>query len=135
MSVYARSERADTYYCMLFNDEVHTYEQVIYTLQKAVNCSQKEAVSFATTVDRDVSHTITHTRTHTYTNTHTLTVAAGVAGQEISPVRGLPVLRAGQVHHCGEWSCCPVQGATCWPSSNIVTCMSSRGTPAASPSH
>ncbi|XP_074503572.1 E3 ubiquitin-protein ligase UBR2 isoform X2 [Sebastes fasciatus] len=46
-------DRADTYYCMLFNDEVHTYEQVIYTLQKAVNCSQKEAVSFATTVDRD----------------------------------------------------------------------------------
>lgn len=47
--------RGDTYYCMLFNDEVHTYEQVIYTLQKAVNCTQKEAVSFATTVDRDVS--------------------------------------------------------------------------------
>ncbi|XP_034721679.1 E3 ubiquitin-protein ligase UBR2-like [Etheostoma cragini] len=47
-------ERGDSYYCMLFNDEVHTYEQVIYTLQKAVNCSQKEAVSFATTVDRDV---------------------------------------------------------------------------------
>ncbi|XP_030297754.1 E3 ubiquitin-protein ligase UBR2 isoform X1 [Sparus aurata] len=46
-------EKGDTYYCMLFNDEVHTYEQVIYTLQKAVNCSQKEAVSFATTVDRD----------------------------------------------------------------------------------
>ncbi|XP_031177403.1 E3 ubiquitin-protein ligase UBR2 isoform X2 [Sander lucioperca] len=46
-------DRGDSYYCMLFNDEVHTYEQVIYTLQKAVNCSQKEAVSFATTVDRD----------------------------------------------------------------------------------
>ncbi|XP_064173858.1 E3 ubiquitin-protein ligase UBR2 isoform X1 [Anguilla rostrata] len=46
-------ERGDTYYCMLFNDEVHTYEQVIYTLQKAVSCTQKEAVSFATTVDRD----------------------------------------------------------------------------------
>uniref|UniRef100_A0A087XHK6 E3 ubiquitin-protein ligase n=1 Tax=Poecilia formosa TaxID=48698 RepID=A0A087XHK6_POEFO len=46
-------QRSDSYYCMLFNDEVHTYEQVIYTLQKAVNCSQKEAVSFATTVDRD----------------------------------------------------------------------------------
>ncbi|XP_061601978.1 E3 ubiquitin-protein ligase UBR2 isoform X2 [Cololabis saira] len=46
-------ERADTYFCMLFNDEVHTYEQVIYTLQKAVSCSQREAVSFATTVDRD----------------------------------------------------------------------------------
>ncbi|XP_074531459.1 E3 ubiquitin-protein ligase UBR2 isoform X2 [Halichoeres trimaculatus] len=46
-------EREDSFHCMLFNDEVHTYEQVIYTLQKAVNCSQKEAVSFATTVDRD----------------------------------------------------------------------------------
>uniref|UniRef100_A0A8C6K9E8 E3 ubiquitin-protein ligase n=1 Tax=Nothobranchius furzeri TaxID=105023 RepID=A0A8C6K9E8_NOTFU len=47
------ASRSDSYYCMLFNDEVHTYEQVIYTLQKAVNCSQKEAVAFATTVDRD----------------------------------------------------------------------------------
>nr|DBA27212.1 TPA: hypothetical protein GDO54_011378 [Pyxicephalus adspersus] len=43
----------DRHFCMLFNDEVHTYEQVIYTLQKAVNCTQKEAISFATTVDRD----------------------------------------------------------------------------------
>ncbi|OXB61981.1 hypothetical protein ASZ78_002626 [Callipepla squamata] len=47
------TEKSDTYYCMLFNDEVHTYEQVIYTLQKAVNCTQKEAIVFATTVDRD----------------------------------------------------------------------------------
>nr|XP_042121710.1 E3 ubiquitin-protein ligase UBR2 [Peromyscus maniculatus bairdii] len=47
------TEKSDTYYCMLFNDEVHTYEQVIYTLQKAVNCTQKEAIGFATTVDRD----------------------------------------------------------------------------------
>jgi len=58
--VYMCRERGDTYYCMLFNDEVHTYEQVIYTLQKAVSCSHKEAVSFATIVDRDVSaHTCT----------------------------------------------------------------------------
>ncbi|ETE66935.1 E3 ubiquitin-protein ligase UBR2, partial [Ophiophagus hannah] len=47
------ANKNDTYYCMLFNDEVHTYEQVIYTLQKAVNCTQKEAIGFATTVDRD----------------------------------------------------------------------------------
>ncbi|XP_034283591.1 E3 ubiquitin-protein ligase UBR2 isoform X2 [Pantherophis guttatus] len=47
------TKKNDTYYCMLFNDEVHTYEQVIYTLQKAVNCTQKEAIGFATTVDRD----------------------------------------------------------------------------------
>ncbi|XP_075451842.1 E3 ubiquitin-protein ligase UBR2 isoform X1 [Ascaphus truei] len=46
-------EKDVTYFCMLFNDEVHTYEQVIYTLKKAVSCSHKEAVGFATTVDRD----------------------------------------------------------------------------------
>uniref|UniRef100_A0A3B3CHS1 E3 ubiquitin-protein ligase n=1 Tax=Oryzias melastigma TaxID=30732 RepID=A0A3B3CHS1_ORYME len=45
--------RADTYFCVVFNDEVHTYEQVIYTLQKAVSCSHKEALSFATAVDRE----------------------------------------------------------------------------------
>lgn len=60
MSVWFVRDRGDTYYCMLFNDEVHTYEQVIYTLQKAVNCTQKEAVSFATTVDRDVSVLMTN---------------------------------------------------------------------------
>src|SRR4029434_8772648 len=72
-----RMERADTFYCMLFNDEVHTYEQGIYTLQKALSCTQKEAVSFATTVDRDVSHcahylglSVTYTHTHTHTHTH-----------------------------------------------------------------
>uniref|UniRef100_A0A8C8BDV7 E3 ubiquitin-protein ligase n=1 Tax=Otus sunia TaxID=257818 RepID=A0A8C8BDV7_9STRI len=52
-SCFKTLTKSDTYYCMLFNDEVHTYEQVIYTLQKAVNCTQKEAIGFATTVDRD----------------------------------------------------------------------------------
>lgn len=60
---------------MLFNDEVHTYEQVIYTLQKAVNCSQKEAVSFATTVDRDVS-VLLHTRITAQTHTTQLHLSA-----------------------------------------------------------
>uniref|UniRef100_A0A2K6UKV5 E3 ubiquitin-protein ligase n=1 Tax=Saimiri boliviensis boliviensis TaxID=39432 RepID=A0A2K6UKV5_SAIBB len=53
INILSHREKSDTYYCMLFNDEVHTYEQVIYTLQKAVNCTQKEAIGFATTVDRD----------------------------------------------------------------------------------
>ncbi|XP_052273758.1 E3 ubiquitin-protein ligase UBR2-like isoform X2 [Dreissena polymorpha] len=46
-------ELSDTYLCMLFNDEVHTYEQVISTLQKAVDCTHKAAVDYATTVDRE----------------------------------------------------------------------------------
>uniref|UniRef100_A0A3Q2ZJR7 E3 ubiquitin-protein ligase n=1 Tax=Kryptolebias marmoratus TaxID=37003 RepID=A0A3Q2ZJR7_KRYMA len=65
-------ERRDTYYCMLFNDEVHTYEQVIYTLQKAVSCSQKEAVSFATTVDRDVSTTDSTTLSTSYSTANSM---------------------------------------------------------------
>lgn len=55
---------------MLFNDEVHTYEQVIYTLQKAVNCTQKEAIGFATTVDRDVSKCFARTCDYTYPNVY-----------------------------------------------------------------
>lgn len=57
---------------MLFNDEVHTYEQVIYTLQKAVNCTQKEAIGFATTVDRDVSKLIARTSNYTCPNIYSI---------------------------------------------------------------
>ncbi|ESO96461.1 hypothetical protein LOTGIDRAFT_115669, partial [Lottia gigantea] len=43
----------NVYHCILFNDEVHTYDQVIQTLQKAVECTEKEAEDFATVVDRE----------------------------------------------------------------------------------
>ncbi|XP_014664859.1 PREDICTED: E3 ubiquitin-protein ligase UBR2-like [Priapulus caudatus] len=45
--------KEDTYCCMLYNDEVHTYDQVIKSLNRALDCTQKEAVDFATTVDRE----------------------------------------------------------------------------------
>ena len=38
---------------MLFNDEIHTYEQVINTLTRAIDCSPKEAIEYATTIDRE----------------------------------------------------------------------------------
>lgn len=38
---------------MLFNDEIHTYEQVITTLSRAIECNQKQAIDFATTIDRE----------------------------------------------------------------------------------
>lgn len=76
MFVCMHRDKADTYYCMLFNDEVHTYEQVIYTLQKAVNCSQKEAVSFATTVDREVSVTATQSSSHPVTQSSSACASA-----------------------------------------------------------
>ncbi|XP_033110450.1 E3 ubiquitin-protein ligase UBR2-like [Anneissia japonica] len=49
-----KHEKLEENFCtMLFNDEVHTYEQVIDTLKKAVSCSEKEAIGYATKVDRE----------------------------------------------------------------------------------
>uniref|UniRef100_A0A646QGC2 E3 ubiquitin-protein ligase n=1 Tax=Hemiscolopendra marginata TaxID=943146 RepID=A0A646QGC2_9MYRI len=43
----------DSFTTMLFNDEVHTYEQVIQTLHRAIECTQKEAIDYATAIDRE----------------------------------------------------------------------------------
>ncbi|XP_072755009.1 E3 ubiquitin-protein ligase UBR2 [Anoplolepis gracilipes] len=43
----------DTYCTVLFNDEHHTFDQVINMLQRVIKCSQKEAVEFVTNVDRE----------------------------------------------------------------------------------
>lgn len=100
MLIFFSRARGDMYYCMLFNDEVHTYEQVIYTLQKAVNCTQKEAVSFATTVDRDVSANFTSTVPQFWIKVqHSLFLlllidyfCSPYSGQEVCSLWGLSVL-------------------------------------------
>ncbi|XP_063428523.1 E3 ubiquitin-protein ligase UBR2-like isoform X1 [Mytilus trossulus] len=51
--IQPEGELDDSYITMLFNDELHTYEQVINTLQRAVECTQEEAVEHATIVDRE----------------------------------------------------------------------------------
>lgn len=43
----------DTYCTVLYNDETHTFEQVISTLTKVIKCSQKDAIDFVTNIDRD----------------------------------------------------------------------------------
>lgn len=43
----------DTFVTMLYNDETHTYDQVITTLERAIECTQKEAVAYATSIDRE----------------------------------------------------------------------------------
>ncbi|XP_011302105.1 E3 ubiquitin-protein ligase UBR2 [Fopius arisanus] len=41
-------------YCtVLFNDETHTFEQVISTLARVIKCTQKEAIEFVTNIDRN----------------------------------------------------------------------------------
>lgn len=47
------SPSQDTFVTMLFNDEAHTYEQVIQTLNRAIECTHREAIEYATTVDRE----------------------------------------------------------------------------------
>ncbi|XP_022649941.1 E3 ubiquitin-protein ligase UBR2-like isoform X1 [Varroa jacobsoni] len=46
-------QRKDLYVTMLYNDETHTYEQVITSLSRAIEANEREAVEFATTVDRE----------------------------------------------------------------------------------
>lgn len=43
----------DTYCTVLFNDEHHTFDQVITMLVRVLKCSQKEAVEYVTNVDRE----------------------------------------------------------------------------------
>ncbi|XP_069676845.1 E3 ubiquitin-protein ligase UBR2 isoform X3 [Periplaneta americana] len=43
----------DTYCTVLFNDETHTFEQVISTLARVIKCSQRDAIEFVTNIDRE----------------------------------------------------------------------------------
>ncbi|KAM8834217.1 E3 ubiquitin-protein ligase UBR1 isoform 1-T1 [Synchiropus picturatus] len=43
----------NSYYCVLYNDEHHSYEHVIYTLQRSVNCDQAEAQTHTTLIDKE----------------------------------------------------------------------------------
>ncbi|KAG9509196.1 E3 ubiquitin-protein ligase UBR2, partial [Fragariocoptes setiger] len=41
------------YYTVLFNDEVHTYDQVISTLERVIKCSKRTANTMASTISRE----------------------------------------------------------------------------------
>lgn len=43
----------DTYCTVLYNDETHTFEQVISTLARVIKCSQRDAIEFVTNIDRE----------------------------------------------------------------------------------
>lgn len=46
-------QNEDVYCTLLYNDETHTFDQVINTLTSIVKCEQKEAVEYVTSIDRD----------------------------------------------------------------------------------
>ncbi|RVE57238.1 hypothetical protein OJAV_G00213940 [Oryzias javanicus] len=45
--------KENAYYCVLYNDEHHSYDHVIYTLQRSVNCNQEEAKIHTTLIDKE----------------------------------------------------------------------------------
>lgn len=53
--LFPSREKADSYYCVLFNDEHHSYDHVIYSLQRALGCEHGEAQLHTTAIDKEVS--------------------------------------------------------------------------------
>ncbi|XP_017331926.1 E3 ubiquitin-protein ligase UBR1 [Ictalurus punctatus] len=45
--------KENMYYCVLYNDEHHSYDHVIYTLQRAINCNHSEAHAYTTFIDKE----------------------------------------------------------------------------------
>jgi E3 ubiquitin-protein ligase UBR2 len=48
----------DDYVTMLYNDEVHSYEQVVSTLRKVLSIDEKKAYEYAAIVDKEGRSTI-----------------------------------------------------------------------------
>ena len=46
-------ELFDVYCTVLYNDECHTFEQVISTLSRVLKCSQRTAIEYVTNIDRE----------------------------------------------------------------------------------
>lgn len=45
--------RIDSYCTVLYNDEIHTFEQVISTLTRVLKCHHRNAIEFVTNIDRE----------------------------------------------------------------------------------
>uniref|UniRef100_A0A2D4N9L2 E3 ubiquitin-protein ligase n=1 Tax=Micrurus spixii TaxID=129469 RepID=A0A2D4N9L2_9SAUR len=47
------TEKPDKHYCVLFNDEHHSYDHVIYSLQRTLGCDLAEAQIYTTAIDKE----------------------------------------------------------------------------------
>lgn len=54
MYLFLNREKNERYYCVLFNDEHHSYDHVIYSLQRALDCELAEAQLHTTAIDKEV---------------------------------------------------------------------------------
>uniref|UniRef100_UPI00398EC789 E3 ubiquitin-protein ligase UBR1 n=1 Tax=Pristiophorus japonicus TaxID=55135 RepID=UPI00398EC789 len=57
-------EKTDSYFCVLFNDEQHSFDHVIYSLQRSLGCSQKEAQNYTTLIDKEGRRAVKHGTLH-----------------------------------------------------------------------
>lgn len=77
----------DTFVTVLFNDEVHTYEEVIRTLQHAIpDCSQNQALAYANTVDRE-GRSIVRTGSYSQCEQSRKTIKQGTSGPSRKPLK------------------------------------------------
>lgn len=59
--LFLNREKNERYYCVLFNDEHHSYDHVIYSLQRALDCELAEAQLHTTAIDKEVrDHPLTY---------------------------------------------------------------------------
>ena len=59
LPVHLRPENgSDDYVTMLYNDEVHSYEQVVSTLKKVLSVDEKKSYEYAAIVDKEGRSTI-----------------------------------------------------------------------------
>ncbi|KAM3594627.1 uncharacterized protein V6R79_011104 [Siganus canaliculatus] len=55
----------NAYYCVLYNDEHHSYDHVIYTLQRSVNCNEAEAQTHTALIDKEGRRAVKRGTLHT----------------------------------------------------------------------
>lgn len=77
----------DIFATMLFNDEVHTYEEVIRTLQQAIpDCSSNQALAYANTVDRE-GRSIVRTGSYSECEQSRKIIKSGTSGPSRKPLK------------------------------------------------
>ncbi|XP_078350500.1 E3 ubiquitin-protein ligase UBR2-like [Oculina patagonica] len=77
----------DTFATVLFNDEVHTYEEVIRTLQQAIpRCSQSQAIAYANIVDRE-GRSIVRTGSYSECEHSRRLIKQGTSGPSHKPLK------------------------------------------------
>lgn len=96
--------KEDTYYCVLYNDEHHSYDHVIYTLQRAIACDQNQAQIYTALIDKEVSVLSIHFPHGLTWSSYRLFISALIimSGAESSEERYPQILSRSQGKHKGK---------------------------------